>query len=66
MLNIVALPPLVHFRQGAYRFFFSSWPPSSSACVITQTQESTPTVAVARGGVASGRVASAAGRVAVG
>jgi hypothetical protein len=35
---------------------------SRPVCVITQTQESTPTIGVARGGVAGGRVALAAGR----
>jgi hypothetical protein len=39
---------------------------SRPVCVITQTQESTPTIGVARGGVAGGRVALGAGRGAVG
>jgi len=52
-------PPSHRERSGSS---LSSCP----VCVITQTQESTPTIGVARGGVAGGRVALAAGRGAVG
>jgi hypothetical protein len=56
-------PPSDRERLGSVS---SSRPASSSVCVITQTQESTPTVGVAQGGVAGGRVALVMGRGAVG